>query len=171
MSRSCFVPMKRDTTLSTIFSMSMLSGLDDPQAEPVADRLQIPIVAAAPRSAKPLGHRVRLLRSSSGAEGEFAGGAEGGDRFAGGKELHGDGTGEVELCECAEDIRVIDFAGAGFVAAGNVGDVNDGGEVDVFLQLVDQISLGDLLVVEVVKKLHVGAGHFADDLKALGDGR
>src|ERR1700733_2886697 len=89
---------------------------------------------------------------------------QGGDFIACGQKFHGYGVTVVQLDEFAEDVGVVDFAGAGLVAAGNVGNVDEADDVDVLLKFFNEIAFGDLLVEEIVEKLHVGMVHFADDL-------
>ena len=68
---------------------------------------------------------------------------------SGGVELHGEPAVVVEFGEPLVNGREVDFAGAGFVPAGDVGDVDEADEVEVGFELFEQISEGPLLLVEV----------------------
>ena len=89
-------------------------------------------------------------------------------RVADGQKLHGDHAPVVELRQLAIDVGVIDLAGAGLVAAWDVGYVNEADHVDVLFELLDQVALGDLLVKYVVEKLDLRVVDGADDFDSFG---
>src|SRR5207248_9054268 len=62
---------------------------------------------------------------------------------------------------------LVDFAGSGVVAAGNVGDVDEADKIDVFLEFFDEIAFGDLLVEEIVEKLDVRIAGGTDNVKTF----
>jgi len=74
----------------------------------------------------------------------------------------------LELSELPIDICIIDFAGAGLVAAGDVGDMNEADHVDILLQFFDKIALGDLFVEEVIEELNLRVVDGAHDVNGLG---
>src|SRR5438034_5344754 len=90
------------------------------------------------------------------ADGKFASVAQFLHGIAQGMEFHGDIAGITQFGELAENVGIVDFTGAGVVAAGNVRNVDDGDEIDVFFELGDKITGGNLLVEEIVEKLDVG---------------
>jgi hypothetical protein len=55
------------------------------------------------------------------------------DRIAGGVKLHGDSVLIVQFGKLAIDVGVIDFTGAGLVATGYVGDVDQADHIDMLL--------------------------------------
>src|SRR5450432_4065967 len=98
-------------------------------------------VAPAPRSLKssrrcmgPSGEiRSRgLIRLDAAVfNGHLAGGAQGLDGIAFGNEFHRHIPIKAQLTELAENIRVVNLAGAGVVAAGHVRDVNDADLIEI----------------------------------------
>ena len=72
--------------------------------------------------------------------------------------------------EGAIDIRVVDLACSRLVPTGNVGHVHQSDHVDILLDLLDQVSLGDLFVKQVVEKLHARMIHGAHNLDRFGGG-
>ena len=73
-----------------------------------------------------------------------------------------------QLSEFPIDICIIDFAGAGLVAAGDVGDVDEADYIDVLVELFDEIAFGDLFVEEVVEELDLRVVDGANDLDGFG---
>ena len=59
------------------------------------------------------------------------------DGIAERREFHCNVAGIAEFGKLAEDVGVIDFAGAGMMATGNVGNVYETDEIDVFLEIGD----------------------------------
>ncbi len=104
-----------------------------------------------------------------GGYGIFADFDQGLEGVAQGVVLHGDEALVVEVGEEAEDLVVADLAGAGLVAAGDVGDVDEAYEIDVVLELFEEVSGLSLLVVDVVEDLEAGASDLAADVEGLGD--
>src|SRR5205085_5935738 len=88
--------------------------------------------------------------------------------IAQGMEFHGRVTGIMQFGELAIKIGVIDFAGAGMMPAGNVGNVDKADEIDVFLELFDEVAFGNLLVEKIVEKFDVGIADGADDVQTFG---
>ena len=95
----------------------------------------------------------------------FPGSAQAGDRIAGGFELHGNVAPVVQQGEFAVDAGVIDFSGAWFMAARDIGHVEQSDLFDISFELFNQVSFGNLLVVEVVKKFRSRMVHLADDFE------
>jgi len=56
------------------------------------------------------------------------------------------------------------------MAARHIGDVHQPNEVNVFPELGDQVTLGDLFVKEIVEKLNVGIADGTHNFKTLGGG-
>jgi len=73
----------------------------------------------------------------------------------------------LELSELLVDIRIVDFAGAGFVAARNVGNMDQTDDVDVLVQFFYEIALSDLLMEEVVQKLNLRMVDGANDFDSF----
>src|SRR5260370_21601020 len=92
-----------------------------------------------------------------------------GDGIAGGQELHGDHPVVLQLGQFAEDIPVVDLAGSGLMAAGDVGDVNQSYVFDVLFQFFDEITLGNLFVEKIVEELHLGMSDRFYDLESTAD--
>ncbi len=93
------------------------------------------------------------------------------DGVAGRVELHGDEAVVVELCELAVDVSVVDFAGAGLMAAGHVGDVDEGDERDVSFEGFEEVSGLALLMVEVAEDADARVIDCLDDGCGFVDGR
>jgi hypothetical protein len=114
--------------------------------------------------------RREFFAGGAGSCGHFASGAQSCYGVAGGHEFHGCVALIIELAEFAENGFIVNFAGAGLVAAGNIGNVNEADEIDIFFELGDQISFGDLFVEEIVKESYVGIVDGADNFEAFGGG-
>src|SRR5271157_118338 len=69
--------------------------------------------------------------------GKFPRGTQRSNYVTSGNKFHGDVSGIAELAEFPVDIREIDFAGARLVAPGNIRDMHQAEQIDVFLQLGD----------------------------------
>ncbi len=54
------------------------------------------------------------------------------------------------------------------MAAGDVGDMDEADDVDVLVEFLDEIAFGDLLVEDVVEKLHLRVVDGADDVNGFG---
>src|SRR5580704_15306206 len=93
-----------------------------------------------------------LFAGAAEVESHFAGGAKGGDGFARGHEFHGDIAAVAEFAELSKDIGKVDFTGSGIVAAGDVSDVDESDQIDVFFELGDEIAIGNLFVEKIVEK-------------------
>ncbi len=78
--------------------------------------------------------------------------------------LHGDRVAVAEFREFAIDVGVVDFAGAGLMAAGNVGDVDQPDHVDMLVEFLDEIAFGDLFVEKIVQELDLRVVDGADDV-------
>src|SRR5271157_88772 len=79
--------------------------------------------------------------------------------------FHSDVVIEPPASKALEDVRVVDLAGVGLVPPGDVGDMAQPQLVDVLLQLFDQVTLRDLLVKEIIEKLHLRVPDFLDNLE------
>ena len=64
---------------------------------------------------------------------------------------------------CSEHVQIIDFAGAGFVAAGYVGDMDVANQVDVLRKAVYQVTFVDLVMISVKGQCDCRIVHFSDD--------
>src|ERR1700732_4836527 len=91
-----------------------------------------------------------LLAGTAKFQRHIAGGAKRGDGFAPGHEFHRDVATVAQFGELSKDIWVINFAGAGIVTAGNVGNMDEADQIDVFFKLGDEIAGGNLLVEKIV---------------------
>src|ERR1700722_8086091 len=109
----------------------------------------------------------KSVKSDLGAHCFFAVALQGLYYVAGGVELHCDIAFVGELREFSVDVAVVDLAGAGFVAAGDVRDVDEGYFRDVLFELLDEVSESSLLVVEVVEDLDVWACYGFRHLKGF----
>src|SRR5208282_6045109 len=70
----------------------------------------------------------------------------------------------------AKYILIIDFAGARFVTTGDIRNVHHAHVLDVLRQLLDQITLRNLLVKEIVEKLNLRMVYRFDYFECLGCG-
>ena len=86
--------------------------------------------------------------------GELACSTERSDSVCGREKFHRDIAGILKLAKPSEDVGIIDFARSGFVAAGNIGNVDQADEFEVFIEFGDEIALGNLLVEKIVKESH-----------------
>ena len=77
----------------------------------------------------------------------------------------------LELSKLAVNVWIVDFASTGFMTAGDVGDVHEPDDVNVLLQFLDEVALGNLFVKEVVEKSHVRGSDFAHDVEPFRDRR
>src|SRR5215472_16702364 len=106
-------------------------------------------------------------RGARARNGQFASIAQFLHSIADGVKRHGDVAGIAELGEFAENARVIDFAGAGMMSAGHVGEVDKADNINIFLERFDEVAFGDLLVEKVVEKLDMVMARGADHSKAF----
>src|SRR5450432_3346569 len=83
-------------------------------------------------------------------DGHLAGGAQGPDGIAFRNELHSHIPIKAQLAELAENIRVVNLASAGVVAAGHVGHVDYAHLIEIFFELGEEVAFGDLIVKEIV---------------------
>src|SRR5213082_1260937 len=83
-------------------------------------------------------------------------------------ELHGDVARVMQFGELAKNVGIIDFAGAGMMAAGHVGDVEEIDEIQVLFELGDEVAGRDLLVKEIVEEFDVGVADGTDYVKTFG---
>jgi hypothetical protein len=67
----------------------------------------------------------------------------------------------------AEDVAVIDLAGAGFVAAGDVGEVVLADLVEAVTDTLYQIALHNLHMIDVEEELDVGVADTPDHVYAI----
>jgi hypothetical protein len=77
--------------------------------------------------------------------------AQGWNDFASRIELHCDGTRVIQLRESAVDVAVVQLAGSGLMSSRNICNVNESNQGDVLLELLDQVTVGTLLMVEIVE--------------------
>ena len=82
--------------------------------------------------------------------GHFASGAESGNGLAFRNKFHGHIPIKAQLAQLAEDIWIVDLAGAGVVTAGDIGNVNNTDEVEILFELCKEIAFGDLVVKEII---------------------
>src|SRR6202011_4072150 len=101
---------------------------------------------------------------------KFAGRAKRGYRISRGNEFHSHVVRVIQLADFAENVRVIDFPGAGFVTAWNVRDVQQANDIKIFFEFGDEVAFSDLLVKKIVEEFDTGMGDFAHDLKAFSGG-
>src|ERR1051325_11536569 len=74
----------------------------------------------------------------------------------------------MQLGELAKNVGIVDFPGAGMMAARDVGDVDEIDEVQVFFELGNEVAGRNLLVKEIVEEFDVRIANGAYDLKAFG---
>ena len=84
--------------------------------------------------------------------------AKSGNGLAFGYKFHGYIPIKAQLAELAENIWIIDLAGTGIVTAGNVSDMDNTDQLDILFELCEEIAFGDLVVKEIIEKLHVRSG-------------
>ena len=77
------------------------------------------------------------------------------DRIASGAELHRNNFFVLQLGQFAKNIFVIDFTRAGLMPSGNIGNVDQADVLKVLFELFNQVSLSNLLMEEIVQKLHL----------------
>src|SRR5690349_16751692 len=82
--------------------------------------------------------------------------------------FHGDVAGIVQLAELAKNVGIVDFAGAGMMAAGHVGDVDEIDEIQILFELSEEVPGRDLLGKEIVEECDVGMAEGTDDVEACG---
>src|SRR5690242_5545308 len=126
---------------------------------------------ATGRSARPA-CRVPSLGSALNREGS-AEAAEGLDGVARGPGFESDDAGVAEPVQGGGDGRVVDLAGAGLAAAGDVGDLDLADEREGALDELEEVSLADLRVVEVQVEAQVGVVDGLDEgecVRSRGEG-
>src|SRR5581483_2301579 len=70
--------------------------------------------------------------------------------------FHGHIAVVFKLGKLAEYVGIVDLTRAGSMPPGYIGNMYQADQADILLQFLDQVSLGNLLVVKVVKKLYLG---------------
>src|SRR5882757_1591167 len=93
--------------------------------------------------------------------------AENGNRVADRHEFHGRVAIVFEVRKFAENVCEVDLAGSRLVTARHIGSVDKSYKIDIFVQLLDQVALGNLLMIEVIQELQVRIVNFTDDLESF----
>ena len=64
------------------------------------------------------------------------------------------------------EVRVVDLAGAGFMAAGDISNVDIADDVRVPPEGVDQIALHQLHMIDVIQQLYIGRPYDPNDIRS-----
>ena len=73
-----------------------------------------------------------------------------------GAHFHADRVAVADVVDGPQHERIVDLAGRGLVAAGMVGHLEIADQVVIFANIAREVSLADLLVVDVEEHLDVG---------------